>query len=36
LTEKTDLPAESKEELQELLDNIGEDDNCFVLYGKIN
>ena len=36
LLENTDLPAESKEELQELLDNIGEDDNCFVLYGKIN
>ena len=36
LLENTDLSAESKEELQELLAGIGEDDNCFVLYGKIN
>lgn len=36
LLENTDLSAESKERLQTLLDGIEEDDNCFVLYGKIN
>lgn len=36
LAEETNLSAEKKEQLQTLTDGIGEDDNCFVLYGKIN
>ena len=36
LLENKDMSAKSKEQLQTLLDGIGEDDNCFVLYGKIN